>query len=52
MITYMITAPISAFRVENRAESFANQIEQGTATICVTSSARIMPVEPRPSVEP
>ena len=33
MITYMITAPISAFRVENRAESFANQIEQGTAEL-------------------
>ena len=31
---------------------FPNRMENGTATTCVTSRARIMPMVPRPSVVP
>ena len=49
---YTAMANSSALRVDILRASHAKRMEQGIATICVTSSARIIPVAPSPSAAP
>ena len=49
---YMITENVISFSAPTFFESLPNKMLHGMATTCVTTSARIMPMEPSPSVSP
>lgn len=52
MMKYTAMAAVMRCTACIRRDRRLNRREQGTATNWVTSSARIMPVEPNPSVAP